>query len=40
MADGWSIVWRLVTICNAPTAVAKRLRSLVPPEQQDALRIS
>ncbi|POR43048.1 hypothetical protein [Methylobacterium sp. V23] len=40
VADGWSIVWRLVTICNAPTAVAKRLRSLVPPEQQDALRIS
>ncbi len=28
--DGWSIVWRLVTICNAPTGFAKRLRKLLP----------
>lgn len=28
--DGWSIVWRLVTIMNGPGNVAKRLKALEP----------
>lgn len=35
--DGWSIVWRLVTICNAPTSLARRMRKLVTPDVQASL---
>lgn len=38
--DGWSIVWRLVTVCNAPTGLAKRMRKLVAPEQQAAVGVA
>lgn len=38
--DGWSIVWRLVTICNAPTNLAKRMRKLVPPPLQTAMAMA
>ncbi|AWN36933.1 hypothetical protein [Methylobacterium radiodurans] len=34
--DGWSIVWRLVTICNGPTNLARRLHKL-DPKAADAL---
>ena len=38
--DGWSIVWRLVTICNAPTTLAKRMRKFIPADQQKALELA
>ena len=38
--DGWSIVWRLVTICNGPTGLSKRMRKLLPEDQQAAVGVS
>lgn len=28
--DGWKIVWRLVTICNAPTGISRRMQHVLP----------
>lgn len=38
--DGWSVVWRLVTICNEPTGLAKRLRKLLPPDLQASVGVA
>ncbi len=38
--DGWSIVWRLLTICNAPTGLSKRMRKLVPDSMMSAPGVS
>lgn len=35
--DGWSIVWRLVTICSGPLTVSPRLREMLPDEAQKEL---
>ncbi|RYC29981.1 hypothetical protein D3273_21225 [Lichenibacterium minor] len=30
--DGSKIVWRLVTICNAPTGLSRRMDGILPPD--------
>ena len=34
--DGWKVVWRLVTVCNAPTGMSRRMQHLLP---ADALSV-